>query len=81
VPAAGIFAIASDMEEPLNEALAFTRGLALMGYGLESIASDHGGAVLASAESIARELGRAKKIWRQIMAVSGRAKSHKKPRK
>jgi hypothetical protein len=72
--------LACEMEEPLNQALAFASGLALVGYGLESVAGDHGTAILVSAEAIARELGRAKRTWRQIMAVSGGGKSYRKSR-
>jgi hypothetical protein len=59
------------MEEPLDQALAFARALDLMGFGLNSIADDHGPALLAIAEVLTGQLTTAKKKWREIVAASG----------
>ena len=40
------------MEEPLDQAPAFARALDLMGFGLNSIADDHGPALLTIAEAM-----------------------------
>jgi hypothetical protein len=65
-----VFALACDMEEPLDQALAFANALDLMGFGLNSIGDDHGPALLAIAEALTGQLTAAKKPWWQIMAAS-----------
>ncbi len=60
-----IFSLACDMEEPLDQALAFARTLDLMGFGLCNIAADdHGPSFVAIAEAITDRLKTAKKTWR-----------------
>ncbi len=78
-----IFSLACDMEEPLDQALAFARTLDLMGFGLNNIADDHGPSFVAIAEALADRLTTAKKTWRQIMATSRcepSARLRRKPR-
>ena len=75
-----VFRLTCDLEEPLDQALAFTNALNLMGYGLNSIGDDHGPALLAVAEAMTGQLTTAKKTWRQIVAASRReprATSHR----
>ncbi len=65
-----IFSLACDMEEPLDQALAFARALDVMGFGLNSIADDHGPSFVTIAEALTDRLNAAKKTWRQIVAAS-----------
>jgi hypothetical protein len=52
-----IFARVSDMEDPLDQSLAFAHALALMAYGLRNIADDYGPSFLAIAEAMATDYG------------------------
>lgn len=61
------FVLASDLEEPLEQALAFARTLNLMGCGLHNMDDELASAFVAVAEALTDELGVAKKTWRQIM--------------
>jgi len=77
-----VFKLACDLEEPLDQALAFASALDLMGYGLNGIGDDHGPALLAIAEALTGQLTTAKMSWRQIMAASRRrAPSRRTPRR
>ena len=59
-----IFSFACDLEEPLDQTLAFARALDLMGFGLRSIHNDHGPAFLTIAEALTDWLKTARKTWR-----------------
>ncbi|HEY5236816.1 MAG TPA: hypothetical protein VIJ62_00425 [Rhizomicrobium sp.] len=59
-----------ELEEPLDQALAFAHALALMGYGLRNAEDDYGSSFLAIAEAMTEELGAAKNTWRQIVAAA-----------
>jgi hypothetical protein len=59
-----VFMLACNMEEPLDQALAFARALDLMSFGLNSIADDHGPALLAIAEAMTGQLTAARTaVW------------------
>ncbi len=75
-----VFSLISELEGPLDQALALAGALDLMGFGLGSIADDHGPALLAVAHAITAQLRDAKTTWRQLFAAGSpepRAKSHK----
>lgn len=72
-----IFALASDLEEPLEQALAFAHTLNLMGCGLHNMDDDLASAFVAVAEALTGELSAAKKTWRQIMKESRTPKPHR----
>ena len=61
------------MEEPLSRALAYSRALELIGFGLNRIGDDHGQAVLTIAEAMTAELAKVQKSWRQVFAASAHA--------
>lgn len=67
-----VFKLGCDLEEPLDLALAFTRALDLMGYGLNGIGDDHGSSLLAVAEALTGQITTAKKTWRRLLAASRR---------
>jgi len=65
-----VFALASDLEEPLDQALAFANALALMAFGLRNIADNYGPSFLAIAEAMTGQLNGAKSTWQQIIDAS-----------
>lgn len=79
-----LFLLACEMEEPLNAAFGLAQALALIGFGLRSIADDHGSALLVISQTMVSQLEIAKKNWRLIVAEGSRkskAKSHKTQRR
>lgn len=75
-----LFLLACEMEEPLNAALGLAQALTLMGYGLRSIADDHGTALLVISQTMVSQLEIAKKNWR-LIATEGNRKSQTKSHK
>ena len=64
-----LLVLVAAMEEPLDRAIAYGAALALMGYGLNRIGDDHGDAILATAETLLRDLETAKSLWQKALAL------------
>ena len=77
-----IFVLASEMEEPLDQAMAFTGALDLMGFGLRGVNYDFGRSFLAVVETLTYQLEAAKTAWRRgIEATADESNKREPPNK
>lgn len=70
-----VFSLASELEDPLNQALAIARAIQLMGFGLHNVDDDLASAFVTIAEAQTARLAEAKIVWREIMTATGKRRA------